>query len=65
MQESFVIKEWVDHTLSKSHESEGKLTHSEKALADFEKKLKEALFHLAEVEKGRKNAVAALAGLKK
>ena len=30
----------MDHTLSKSREIEGKLTHSEKALVDFENKLK-------------------------
>ena len=40
MQASFIAKGWVDHTLSKSCEAEGKLTHSEKTLVDFENKLK-------------------------
>ena len=40
MQASFIAKGWVDHTLSKSREAEGKLTHSEKTLGDFENKLK-------------------------
>jgi len=65
VQASFVAEEWVDHTLSKSHEEEGKLNHSEKALANSEKMLKEALFHLAKVEKGCKNAKATLVGLEK
>ena len=65
MQASFVAEEWVDHALSKSCEVEGKLTQSEKALADSEKRLKDTSFHLAEVEKGRKNAEAALAGFEK
>lgn len=54
----------MDHTLSKSREAEGKLTHSKKALDDFEKKLKEALFHLAEVEKGAKTSKLPWQGLK-
>ena len=65
MQTSFIAEGWVDHTLSKSRETEGKLTHYKKALVDFENKLKQAIFHLAEVEKGCKNAKAALAGLEK
>ena len=44
MQAFFVAEERVDHALSKSREAEGKLTYFEKALADYEKKLKEALF---------------------
>ena len=66
MQAFFVAKEWVNHALSKSRETEGKLTYFEKALADYEKKLKEAFFfQLAEAEKGCKNAEAALAGFEK
>ena len=65
MQASFVVEEWVDHALSKSREAKGQLTQSEKALADAEKKLKDTFFHLAEVEKGRKNAEAAQAGFEK
>ena len=51
--------------LSKSWEVEGKLTQLEKAPADAEKRLKDTLFHLAEVEKGRKNAEATLVGFEK
>ena len=40
MQTSFIAEGWVDHTLSKSRETEGKLTHYKKALVDFENKLK-------------------------
>ena len=65
MQASFVVEEWVDHAQSKSREAKGQLTQSEKALADAEKKLKDTFFHLAEVEKGRKNAEAAQAGFEK
>ena len=65
MQASFVVEEWVDHALSKSREAKGQLTQSEKALVDAEKKLKDTFFHLAEVEKGRKNAEAAQAGFEK
>ena len=65
MQASFVVEEWVDHALSKSREAKGQLTQTEKALADAEKKLKDTFFHLAEVEKGRKNAEAAQAGFEK
>ena len=65
MQASFVVEEWVDHALSKSREAKGQLTQSEKALADAEKKLKDTFFHLAEVEKGRKNAEATQVGFEK
>ena len=51
----------MDHALSKTSEVEGKLEQSKKALADLKKRLKETLFHLAKVEKGRKNAESTLA----
>lgn len=60
-----MAEEWVDHTLSKSREAEGKLAQSEKALADAEKKYKYSLFHLAEAEKGHKNVEVALEGFEK
>lgn len=65
MQASFVAEEWVDHASSKSRKAKGKLTQSEKALADSKKRLKDTLFHLVEVEKGSKNIKAALAGFEK
>ena len=65
MQASFVAKEWVDHTLSKSQKAENKLATSKKALAEAKKKYKESLFHQSEVERGRKSAKAALGGAKR
>ena len=44
--------------------AEGKLAQSDKALADFEKRYKDTLFHLAEAEKGHKNVEATLSGFK-
>lgn len=51
--------------MGQAREAEGKLESAEKAYADSEKRLKDALFHLAEVEKSCKNAESALAGFKK
>ena len=62
MQASFVAEEWVDHTLSKTRKAETKLEQSEKAHADSERRHKEALVHLAEVEKVRKNTKSTLVG---
>lgn len=55
----------VDHALSKSWEAENKLVQSNKALADFEKRYKDSLFHLVEAKKGCKNAEASLAGFER
>ena len=49
MQATFVAEEWVDHALGQAHVAKGKLETAEKAHADSEKRLKDALFHLAEV----------------
>lgn len=65
MQESFVAKEWVDCAFSKTHKSKNRLELSVKAHADTEKRYKDSLFHLAEVEKARKNAESALTGFEK
>ena len=62
MQASFVVEEWVDHALSKTCEAETKLEQSKKAHANFERRHKEALVHLAEVEKVRKNVESTLVG---
>ena len=51
MQATFVVEEWVDHALGQARKAEGKLETAENTHVDFEKRLKEALFHLAEVEK--------------
>ena len=60
-----MAKEWVNHALSKSREAENKLVQSDKALADFEKRYKDSLFHLVMVEKMCKNAEAALTGFER
>lgn len=60
-----MAKEWVDHAFSKSQEAENKLVALDRALAKVEKRYKDSLFHLAEVERGRKNAEAALGGAEK
>ena len=65
MQAAFVVKEWVDHALSKSWEAENKLVQLDKALADSEKRYKDSLFHLVEAEKGCQNAEASQAGFER
>ena len=65
MQVAFVTEEWMDHALGQAREAEGKLDSVEKAHVNSEKKLKDALFHLAEVKKSCKNAEFALADFEK
>ena len=65
MQAAFVAEEWVNHALGQAREVEGKLQSAEKAHAESEKRLKDTLFHLAEVEKSRKNTECAFAGFEK
>lgn len=60
-----MAKEWVDHAFSKSREAENKLVALDRALAEVEKKYKDSIFRLAEAERGRKNAEAALVRAKK
>ncbi|KAK9988513.1 hypothetical protein SO802_028752 [Lithocarpus litseifolius] len=60
VQASFVAEEWVDHALSKSQDKETKRAAADKALDEVEKRYNESLFHLAEAERGRKSAEAAL-----
>ena len=62
---SFYIEKWVDHVVSKYREAKGELALLDKALANAEKKYKGSLCHLAEAERGRKNAEAALEGFEK
>ena len=59
MQAAFVVEEWVDHALGHAHEAKGKLEATKKAHAKTKKRLKDTLFHLAEVEKSRQNAKSA------
>lgn len=65
VQVAFVTEKWMDHVLGQAREAEGKLDSVEKAHVDSEKKLKDALFHLAEVKKSCKNAEFALADFEK
>lgn len=60
-----MAEEWVDHTRSKSWETESKLAYLNKALAEAKRKYKDLLFYLVEVERGRKNAKAALGRFEK
>ena len=55
----------MNHALGQARKAEGKLEMAENSHVDFEKRLKDALFHLAEVEKSRKNAKSALASYEK
>ena len=65
MQLTFVAKEWVDHALGQAREPEGKLEITEKVYEEADKKLKETLSQLTEVEKFQKNTKAALVGHEK
>ena len=56
---------WVDHALGQACEAEGKLELVKKAHADFEKKFKDVLFHLAKVKKSCKNTESTLASFEK
>ena len=49
----------MDHALYKFEEEESRYIATTKAQAEAEKKYKESLFRLAEVERGRKSAEAA------
>ena len=60
-----MAEEWVDHALSKSRKAESELAHSDKALAEVEKKYKHSLLHLDEAKRGRKNAEATLGRFEK
>lgn len=56
-----MAEEWVDHALGQAREAEGKLEEVEEAHTKIEKRLKNTFFHLAEVEKSRKNFESTLA----
>ena len=46
-----MANKWVDHSLDLARKAKGKLKASEKAHAEVDKKLKETLAQLTEVEK--------------
>ena len=51
----------MDHALGQAREAGGKLEATKKAYVETKNRLKDILFHLAEVEKSRKNAKSTLA----
>ena len=60
-----MAKEWVDCALDQARQAKGKLTATEKAWAQVDKKLKETLAQLIEAEKAQKNVEAALNSFEK
>ncbi|KAL0011858.1 hypothetical protein SO802_006966 [Lithocarpus litseifolius] len=60
VQAAFVAEEWVDHALGQARDVDGKKDVAKKAQAEAEQKLKDTLFHLAEVEKSKKNVESTL-----
>ena len=55
----------MDHALGQAYKAKGKLKAAEKAHTETEKRLKDTLLHLAEVEKSRNNAKSTLARFEK
>ena len=55
-----MAEEWVDHSLDVARKAEKGLEVAEKAHAEVDKKLKETLAQLSEVEKDQRNAEMAL-----
>ena len=55
----------MDFALGQAREAEGKLEEVENTYVETEKRLKDTLFHLAEVEKSRKNVESALTRFRK
>ena len=60
-----MVEEWVDHFLDLARKAENKLEVAEKAHPDVDKKLKETLAQLTEVEKAHKNVEFAFKGYEK
>ena len=65
VQAAFMAEEWVDHTLDQARQVEGKLIATKKARAEVDKKFKETLSQLTEVEKAQKNVEVALNNFEK
>ena len=57
-----MAEEWVDHSFNLVRKAENKLETTERAYAEADKKLKETLVQLSEVEKAQRNAKSALKG---
>ena len=60
-----MAKEWVDHSLDMAREAKNKLEAVEKAHENTDKKLKETLAQLIEVEKAYRNVESGLKGYEK
>lgn len=60
-----MAEEWVDHSLDMAREAKNKLEAAERAHENADKKLKETLAQLIEVEKTYRNAEFGLKGYKK
>lgn len=54
--------EWVDHSLEMTIDAKTKQEAAERARSNVDKKVKETIAQLAEVEKARKNVKSALKG---
>ena len=55
VQATFMAEEWVDHALDTVRDAKAKQEATEKAHSNADKKLKETIAQLAEVEKARRN----------
>lgn len=60
-----MVEKWVDHALGKAQDTNAKKEAAKKAQAEVEQRVKDSLFHSAEVDKHRKNVEAALTGYEK
>ena len=65
IQVAFMAEEWVDHSLEMARDAKAKQEAAKKAHTDADKKLKETIAQLAEVEKTCKKAKSALSGYEK
>ena len=65
VQVAFMAEEWVDHSLKMARDAKAKQEVTERAHTDAEKKLKETIAQLAEVEKARNNVESALSSYEK
>lgn len=65
IQVAFMAEEWMDHSLKMAKDVKAKQEAAKKAHTDANKKLKETIAQLAEVEKTCKNAKSALSGYEK
>ncbi|XP_065633565.1 uncharacterized protein LOC136069209 [Quercus suber] len=65
VQAAFMAEEWVVHSLDMARDAKNKLEATESAYSDANKKLRETLAQLAEVEKAHRNVESAFKGYEK